>query len=73
MSTTAVPAVERRDTFACFGSRCTVIVADADSGAAFGAVATARRRLLEWHQQFSRFVPGSELTRLNEDPRETVP
>ena len=73
MSTTAVPAVERRDTFACFGSRCTVIVADADSAAAFSAVATARRRLLEWHQQFSRFVPGSELTRLNEDPRETVP
>jgi thiamine biosynthesis lipoprotein len=36
-------------------------------------VATARRRLLEWHEQFSRFLPASELTRLNADPRETVP
>jgi len=73
MSATAVPAIEHRDTFACFGSRCTVIVADPDSGAAAGAVASARRRLLDWHEQFSRFVPGSELTRLNQDPRETVP
>ena len=69
---TGAPAVERRDTFACFGSRCTVIVADSDSAAAAGAVASARRRLLDWHEQFSRFVPGSELTALNQDPSETV-
>jgi thiamine biosynthesis lipoprotein len=29
--------------------------------------------MLEWHQQFSRFEPDSELSRLNADPRETVP
>ena len=73
MSASVVPALERRDTFACFGSRCTVIVADADCGAASGAVVSARQRLLDWHEQFSRFVPESELTRLNEDPRQTVP
>jgi thiamine biosynthesis lipoprotein len=50
-----------------------VIVADADSASASAAVAVARRRLLEWHSQFSRFVPESELTLLNQDPRETVP
>jgi thiamine biosynthesis lipoprotein len=29
--------------------------------------------MLEWHQQFSRFEPNSELSRLNADPHETVP
>src|SRR5881227_3768232 len=29
--------------------------------------------MLEWHEQFSRYLPASELTRLNHDPRETVP
>ena len=33
----------------------------------------ARRRLLEWHEQFSRFNADSELARLNGDPAETVP
>ena len=33
---------------------------------------SARRRLLEWHQQFSRFETESELTRLNGDPDATV-
>ncbi len=37
------------------------------------AVARARRRLEAWHAQFSRFEPDSELSRLNRDPRETVP
>jgi FAD:protein FMN transferase len=73
MSATAAPPTEQRDTFPCFGSHCTVIVADADPADAARAVALARRRLLEWHGQFSRFEPGSELTRLNYDPRETVP
>jgi thiamine biosynthesis lipoprotein len=35
-------------------------------------VIEARRRLLEWHGQFSRFEAGSELTRLNEASEETV-
>jgi FAD:protein FMN transferase len=73
MSATLAPPIEQRDTFACFGSRCTVIVADPDADQAARAVGLARRRLLEWHTEFSRFEPDSELTRLNEDPRETVP
>jgi thiamine biosynthesis lipoprotein len=73
MSATAAPPVEQRDTFECFGSRCTVIVAGAEAADASAAVAAARRRLLDWHEQFSRFVPASELTRLNDDQRETVP
>jgi FAD:protein FMN transferase len=71
-SVTAAP-VEYRDTFACFGSECTVIVADDVRPAdASRAAAMAKRRLLEWHTQFSRFEPDSELSRLNSDPRETV-
>ena len=53
------PPVEHRDTFPCFGSECTVIVSG-DAGAVLGA----KRRLLEWHDQFSRFNADSELSRL---------
>ncbi len=65
---------EARETFDCFGSTCSVIVAG-DTGAvtAAAAAAAARDRLLAWHYQFSRFHPASELSRLNADPRETVP
>lgn len=73
MSATIAPPIEQRDSFACFGSRCTVIVADARAADAAAAVAMARRRLEAWHRQFSRFEPGSELTLLNDDPNETVP
>jgi FAD:protein FMN transferase len=72
MSATVAVPIEQRETFACFGSACTVIVADARAADAARAVLAARRRLLEWHGQFSRFEPGSELARLNDDPRETV-
>ena len=72
MSATIEIPVEQRDEFACFGSRCTVIVADARVAEAEQAAAQARRRLLEWHGQFSRFEAGSELTRMNEAPDETV-
>ncbi len=61
---------ECRETFPCFGSECTVIVAGA--GAEDG-VAVAKRRLLEWNGRFSRFEADSELSRLNADPRATVP
>ncbi len=69
---TISPPIEQRDTFACFGSSCTIIVADASEAEAARAVATARRRLEGWHEQFSRFRSDSELTRLNRDPAETV-
>ena len=66
-------AHEAIETFPCFGGTVTVIVTGAGpaGGAAAGA-RLARTRLLEWHQQFSRFEPDSELAMLNADPRETV-
>jgi thiamine biosynthesis lipoprotein len=68
---TLIPT-EHRATFACFGSECTVIVADKRASEAAAGVAVAKRRLLEWHARFSRFRSDSELSRLNDDPRETV-
>jgi thiamine biosynthesis lipoprotein len=70
---TAAP-VEHRQSFACFGSECTVIVSDAARVAdADAAVAMTKRALLQWHDRFSRFEPHSELTLMNRDQRETVP
>jgi thiamine biosynthesis lipoprotein len=64
---------EARDTFACFGSTCSVLVmGDGPGRAATGAVAAARACLLSWHGRFTRFSPGSELSRLNCDPRPAV-
>jgi thiamine biosynthesis lipoprotein len=36
------------------------------------AIALTRLRLEEWHHRFTRFSPGSELSRLNDSPRERV-
>jgi thiamine biosynthesis lipoprotein len=58
-----------RQTFACFGGRCAVEVA----GDAPEALARARARLLGWHDRFTRFAPGSELSQLNADARDAVP
>ena len=60
-------AVER---FACFGGTCEVRVAGEDGAA---VAARARRKLLAWHDRFTRFTPDSELSRLNADPRDEVP
>jgi thiamine biosynthesis lipoprotein len=66
-------ATEVRDTFACFGAQCSVLLFGDDLGPeAEDAVAVARRRLLSWHDRFTRFDPGSELSRLNADPRTEV-
>lgn len=66
-----VEAIER---FPCFGGQVTVIVAGpGPGGTPAAAAAMARRRLLEWHDAFSRFEAGSELVALNEDSREVVP
>jgi thiamine biosynthesis lipoprotein len=63
-------AIER---FECFGTNCVVLVSgDGPAGTAAQAAALARRRLYEWHGQFSRFLPASELSALNHDPREVV-
>jgi thiamine biosynthesis lipoprotein len=64
-------AVER---FACFGGECAVLVqGTGPAGTPSVAVELAKRRLLDWHAQFSRFEPSSELSRLNREPRSTVP
>jgi thiamine biosynthesis lipoprotein len=68
--------IENRETFDCFGSQCVVIVSGASerSGTtARAAVRSAREQLLAWHDQFSRFIASSELTRLNENPAWAVP
>jgi thiamine biosynthesis lipoprotein len=60
--------------FDCFGSRCAALVfGSGQAGSARDAVSMARRRLLAWHGRFSRFLPASELSRLNDDPRPSVP
>ncbi len=61
---------EAGESFACFGSTCSVFVI---GDGAREAVADARRSLLDWHARFTRFEPASELSRLNADPRATVP
>jgi FAD:protein FMN transferase len=64
--------VEHRNTLSCFGSQCTVIVGDTSDERARTALETAGRRLRDWHGRFSRFLPDSEITALNDDPRPAV-
>ncbi|MDQ6774759.1 MAG: FAD:protein FMN transferase, partial [Actinomycetota bacterium] len=60
-------------TFPCFGSECTVIVRGSGSlGSSAQAAALVEARLLALHAQFTRFDPGSELSRVNADRRVTV-
>jgi thiamine biosynthesis lipoprotein len=60
---------EVSDTFACFGSSCTVsVIGGGVEGSARDAVRSARKALLGWHLQFSRFLPESELSAVNRDP-----
>src|SRR5262249_17908707 len=52
---------------------CTVLVEGGGlAWAAARAAAHARRRLEQWHHQFSRFDPRSELSTPNSDPRPTL-
>jgi thiamine biosynthesis lipoprotein len=68
-----VTAPEAGDAFPCFGSTCSVFVIADGAAEALAAVAESKRRLLSWHEQFTRFEPRSELMLLNEDPRWEVP
>jgi thiamine biosynthesis lipoprotein len=69
-----VNASEAIESFPCFGSTVTVYVVGAGpAGDQAQAAARAKSRLLEWHRQFSRFEPDSEISKLNADARETVP
>jgi thiamine biosynthesis lipoprotein len=67
-------AIEHRRTFPCFGSTCAAIVAEDDApGRAAAKAAVSERVLRGWHARFTRFDAHSELSRLNADPRTTVP
>jgi thiamine biosynthesis lipoprotein len=66
---TALRGTEASATFACFGATCGLLVRGAGAD---DAIAGGRRFLLDAHDRFTRFDPGSELSRLNDDPRETV-
>ncbi len=67
-------AGEVSERFDCFGSSCAVLVTGSGrEGCAREAVQLVRRRLEAWHLGFSRFLPDSELSRLNEDRRWEVP
>jgi len=64
---------EARRTFECFGGLVGVSVLGPESMEPERAAAAAEARLLAAHRQLSRFLPGSELSRLNRDPRTRVP
>lgn len=64
---------EARRTFKCFGGLVGVSVFGPESMEPEKAAAAAEARLLAAHRQLSRFLPGSELSRLNRDPRARVP
>ena len=67
-------APEASEQVDCFGSGCAALVSgDGPLGTADQAAAAACRTMLDWHHEFSRFEPDSELSRLNRDTRATVP
>jgi thiamine biosynthesis lipoprotein len=66
--------LEACENFDCFGSSCTAYVIGAGEQGSAGDGARLIRRMLEsWHERFSRFLPDSELSLLNSDPRREVP
>lgn len=64
---------EARRTFECFGGLVNVSVVGPASMAPERAATAAEARLLAAHRRLSRFLPDSELSRLNRDPRARVP
>jgi thiamine biosynthesis lipoprotein len=61
---------EEKRSFACFGGTVTVHVGGAG---AEEAASRAEAVLLDAHERLSRFLPESELSRFNRDPRASVP
>jgi len=60
--------------FPCFGGSCGAMVGGPGPRRSAPEAATlVRRQLLAWHERFTRFDVTSELSRLNRDPRTTVP
>jgi FAD:protein FMN transferase len=64
------PEAARR--FPCFGSVGEVHASE-EGGSTRGTLMNVQFRLLALNRRLSRFIPDSELSRLNEDPREAVP
>jgi len=64
---------EAQRSFACFGGTVTIHVRAEEEARSAAAVEQARRFLLDAHNQLSRFLPESELSRLNRDSRPDVP
>lgn len=64
---------EAHRSFACFGGTVTVHVRADEETRSAAAAEQARRSLLDAHDRLSRFIPDSELSRLNRDPRMQVP
>lgn len=64
-------AARRR--FECFGGLVTVAVLGPASMRPERAATAAEARLLAAHRRLSRFLPDSDLSRLNRDPRTRVP
>jgi thiamine biosynthesis lipoprotein len=68
-----IPGVEAIERFPCFGGSCSALVTGAGpAGTPRRAAVKVKGALLAWHDQFSRFEPASELSRMNRDQRETV-
>ncbi len=68
-------AGETSVSFACFGSTACVYVGGEDNGGRPAPIAAriAERQLLALNDRLSRFRSTSELSRLNDDSRQTVP
>lgn len=66
-------SAEAHRSFACFGGTVTAHVRAEDETRSAAAAEQARRFLLDAHERLSRFIPKSELSRLNRDPRAEVP
>jgi FAD:protein FMN transferase len=64
---------EAHRSFACFGGTVTVHVRAEEEARSAVAAEQARCFLLDAHDSLSRFIPDSELSRLNRDPRPDVP
>ena len=64
---------EAQRSFRCFGGTVTIHVRADDAAHSAAAGEGARRFLLDAHDRLSRFIPESELNRLNRDPRAAVP
>ena len=63
---------EHDHSFDVFGTQARLLVI-AGTADAVARIATLERRLRDMHERLTRFAPGSELNRLNADPRAVVP